>query len=372
MPFVLKHAVIHSYEKDAHTGVVGNVVRKPLFNVQLAPVVSLVLGIHTILGKAGNNVVWGQFATDGRQGMFPGATAALDANLDSADIFSALATTVIDELVVQSQEEALSTGGHILVSSYLSDNTPFILVTSIKQKGGIRLDENYVPQEVVEVDMDKIHQAARINLSRYRAVGEVPNGNDDAEDQDRTYLCFISRGRNSEASGYFIKALGCKKGIASARATKNAIDSVFQFFRRNENIAPFKIQARENVTRYLNDRLEQGQHAKLDAICFAALQALPIEQAELAGNLDNLKDYLNGEEVRVPDEFTVNKKALNDRVRIKGEADHWTLNFEKGALGEDANAEVYYNRNEGTLTLSNPSGKLLREIEREFTDRRLQ
>lgn len=367
MPFNLTHAVIHSYEKNAHTGEVGNVVRKPLFNVGLAPVVSLVHGIHTILGKTGNNVVWGQFADDGRQGRFPPVTAAFSDDTQSADAFTMLASTVIDELVAQSREEALSTGGHILIASYMNDDVPFILVTSIKQKGGIRLDENYVPQEVVEVDMDKIHQAARINLDRYRAIGVVDDDEDD--EQDKTYLCFISRGRNSEASGYFIKALGCKKGIASARATKNAIDSVFSFFRRNENLAPFKMQARENVTRYLTERLEQGQHAKLDAICFVAFQALPVGQAELAGHLGNLKDFLNGEEVRVPEEFTVNKKALNDRIRIKGDADHWSLNFEKGALGVDANAEVYFNQEAGTITLSNPSPRLLREIQRELDER---
>lgn len=371
MAFNLVHAVIHSFEKNAHTGEVGNVVKKPLFNVQLPPVISLVHGIHGVLGKVGNNVVWGQFSNDGRQGRFPEAVGELNRNIKSDEEFSALADVVIDELVSQSREEALSTGGHILIASYLNDEVPFVLVTSIKQKGGISLDENYVPQEVIEVDMAKIHQAARVNLRRYQELvaAEIERGEDLDDDQDRTYLCFISKGRNSEASGYFIKALGCKKGVASSRATKNAIDAVFKYFKKNDQLAPYKVRARENVTRYLQDRLEQGQHAKLDAILLVASQAIPLNQADLVDQIEGLKDYLNSEDGRVPEEFTVNKTALNERVRIKGEADRWSLNFEKGALGVDANAEVYFNRDRNTITLSNPSARMLRDIQRELDDR---
>ncbi|CAI8819341.1 nucleoid-associated protein [Pseudomonas zeae] len=378
MAFELKHAVIHSFEKEKHAAVVDTtkIIKKPLFDVSKPTVVKLVSSIHALLGKPGNNVVWGQFSDVGRQGSFPPVASGYIAD-DSSSKFEGLTHAALDELVKKSLSEALSTGGYILFAHYISESVPFLLVTSIKQRDGLKLNSDYIPEETTDIDMSKIQQAARINLSRLSEFlnpepedcGEI-EGLEEEElaelevAKEKTYLCFISKGKGSEASGYFVEALGCERGVASARATRNAMDMVEVFFKNREPIKHLKVLARENVVRYLQQKIEDGHHASLAGIHAAATSCIPPEQAELALYVEELKEFLNDDENQVPEEFVVNKVALNQRIRIKGDSGrHWALQFEKGSLGITTNSKVCYNRESKQIVLSEPTEKMCRAIE---------
>lgn len=372
----LKTAIIHSFKKIAHTGLVSDVVKKDVvLDTQNPALESLVEGINGLIGKEGNSVVYGQFADDGRQGPFPDRFSTYVDVCDDEAKFIALTHLAMDQLVEQARDQTLATGGHILCAQYTSGASDFFLVASIKQRGGIQLDENYVPKAIQEVDLKTVQQAARINFVKFASVTAaaacVAAGNtvvdaEDAEEADSTYLCFISRGRDSQASDYFISALGCAKGVASGRATKNAIDYVGRFFRNNRELKPFAYKAKEAVVRYLQDRLVDGKSARLDAICHAAIQHVP---PDLVDEIAGLKDYLNDEKHRVPEDFTVNAKSLKEKTRIKGEAASWSLQFERGALGKEATSDVYYDEGRKKLTLSNMNQELVDLIEKELKAR---
>ena len=372
----LKTAIIHSFKKIVHTDLVSDVVKKDVvLDTQNPALESLVEGINGLIGKEGNSVVYGQFADDGRQGPFPDRFSAFVDVCDDEAEFIALTHLAMDQLVEQARDQTLATGGHILCAQYTSGASDFFLVASIKQRGGIQLDENYVPKAIQEVDLKTVQQAARINLVKFAtvtaaAVCAAANNAvvdaEDAEEVDSTYLCFISRGRDSQASDYFISALGCAKGVASGRATKNAIDYVGRFFRNNKELKPFAYKAKEAVVRYMQDRLADGKSARLDAICHAAIQHVP---PDLVDEIAGLKDYLNDEKHRVPEDFTVNAKSLKEKTRIKGEAASWSLQFERGALGKEATSDVYYDEGRKKLTLSNMNQELVDLIEKELQAR---
>lgn len=382
----LKTAIIHSFKKLAYTEYVSEVVKKEfVLNTENPALKLLVEGINGLIGKEGNSVVYGQFANDGRQGPFPERFAAFIGQQNDTDQFVSLTHLAMDQLVHQAGGRTLATGGHILCAQYTSGASDFFLVASIKERGGIQLDENYVPKEIQEVDLKTVQQAARINLGSFVTVtaaaaaaaeaaeaAEAADKNaakeedDDAEEVDSTYLCFISRGRDSQASDYFISALGCAKGVASGRATKNAIDYVDRFFRDKKALKPFAYKAKEAVVKYLQDRLVDGKSARLDAICHAATQHVP---AELVDEIEGLKNYLNDEKHRVPDDFTVNPKSLKAKTRIKGDAASWSLQFERGALGQEATADVYYDEPRKKLVLSNLTQELIDVIEKELQAR---
>lgn len=375
----LKTAIIHSFKKLAHTDHVSEVVKKNVvLNTENPALIFLVEGINGLIGKEGNSVVYGQFASDGRQGPFPESFAAFVAVQDDEAEFTSLTHLAMDQLVEQAGNQVLATGGHILCAQYTSGASDFFLVASMKERGGIQLDENYVPKEIQEVDLSKVQQAARINLASFVAINAAAvavavadnagEGGEDAEAEeiDSTYLCFISRGRDSQASDYFISALGCAKGVASGRATKNAIDSVARFFRDNKPLRAFGYKAKEAVIKYLGDQLAVGKSARLDAICHVAVAHVP---AELVDEIAGLKNYLNNEKHRVPDDFTVNAKSLKEKTRIKSDAANWSLQFERGALGKDHASDVYYDEARKKLTLSNLTNELIEVIEKELLAR---
>lgn len=378
----LKTAIIHSFKKLAHTEYVSDVVKKDIvLNTENPALLLLVDGINGLIGKEGNSVVYGQFANDGRQGPFPERFSTFVKQPEADAQFVALTHLAMDQLVEQAGKRTLSTGGHVLCAYYTSGASDFFLVASIKERGGIQLDENYVPKEILEVDLKTVQQAARINLASYTTVTAAEaakaaaaaeeqeqkeaNG-EEAEEVDSTYLCFISRGRDSQASDYFISALGCAKGVASGRATKNAIDYVDRFFREKKALKPFAYKAKEAVVKYLQDRLADGKSARLDAICHVAIQQVP---AEFVEEIKGLKDYLNDERHRVPEDFTVNPKSLKEKTRIKGDAASWSVQFERGALGREATADVYFDEARKKLILSNLTQELIDVINKELKAR---
>lgn len=374
--FELVHAVIHSFSKDPHTNVITDVTKKEgLLDSSMDSVISLVSTLTGLLGKKGNNVVWGQFADDGRQGRFPEATESFSNQLDEPDpgAFLDLSHLVLDELARHAREELLATGGHVLVSMYRQNRTPFLLVASIKQRDGLRLTADLVPIGVSEIDLSKIHQAANINLEKFCEINNFEAGGDEPQevdrDLDKTYLSFISKG-DKDASGYFVVALGCTKGVASARATRNAIDLVDAYFRTDSDLRPYRQRAKENVISYLQRKLQEGEPAKVSEICSGAVQALPAEEAQNFEIIfERLLDYLNGEESQVPDEFTVNAAALNRRIRIKGRSARWDVQFDKAALGITPAADVWYDEVNRRIVLSNVPEELVRKITKEIRQR---
>lgn len=376
MAFTLVHAVIHSFEKEKGTLVVdrSKTVKKALFDPTKPTVISLAEGIHGLLGKKGNNVVWGQFESSGRQGRFPESTENFSKGL-SAENFEALTHIALEELIEQAKLESFSTGGHTLFAYYMSDAIPFMLVANIKQRNGLRLGPDYIPEESVDIDMSKVHQACRINLARFSenltlSDNELNTSSDENEEHaDKTYLCFISKGRDSEASAYFIKGLGCTPGIASTRATANAIEVIEDFFRDRDELAPFTAKAKDNVITYLSRKLQDDQKATLQGIQTAASAAIPPEQAELVEILETLPDILNSEDSKIPDEFTVNKSILDKKTKIKGKSNRWSAQFDRSALSTSPNSVVCYNSSESTLTFSDIPDAMKKMIEKELNGR---
>lgn len=376
MAFTLVHAVIHSFEKEKGTLLVdrSKTVKKALFDPKKPTVISLAEGIHGLLGKKGNNVVWGQFESNGRQGKFPESTKNFSKGL-SAENFETLTHVALGELIEQAKLETFSTGGHTLFAYYVSDAIPFILVANIKQRNGLRLGPDYIPEESVDIDMSKVHQACRINLARFSEtlalLDDVPGANDDESEDtaDKTYLCFISKGRDSEASAYFIKGLGCTPGIASTRATANAIEVIEDFFRDRDELAPFTAQAKDNVITYLSKKQQDDQKATLQGIQTAASAAIPPEQADLVEMLEALPEILNSEESKIPEEFTVSKAILDRKTKIKGKSNRWSAQFDRSALSTSPDSVVCYNPSESTITFSDIPEAMKKMIESELKGR---
>jgi nucleoid-associated protein len=365
MSFELTHAVIHGFTKEANTSVVTSVVEKEvLLDSGLPAVISLVSQVSRLLGQPGNAVTYGQFADDLRQGRFPPKFREHAGALFDPASFLTLSHIAVAELAAQAEEEPLSTGGHILVAQYLTDGAAFILVAMIKQKGGLILDENYVPKEIIEVDLAKVHQAARINVARYKLV-ETQDIESDEEEPDRTYLCFLGQRRDNLAAGYFIKALGCSPGIAGSRATGNVLAAIDRFF-SSATLKPHRTKARDSVVQYMKDRLTSGTLATLEDIVHAATVVVPAGEQ---GSLDGLAEFLNDEKTKVPDSFLVHAATLKRKTRIREDSGTWALQFEHQVLGESPDAPVQYDRVNKTLTLNELSDQLVRSVESELANR---
>jgi nucleoid-associated protein len=369
MAFELTYAIIHSFTKEANTTDITAVVKKNvLLNTNLPAVSSLVVGVSQLLGKPGNSLSYGQFANDMRQGRFPSGFNSYITTLASAELFLDLSHIAVDELATEAVKELLSTGGHILVTQYNNDGNPYLLVAMIKQRGGVTLDDDYVPTDVTEIDLTKVHQAARINLTTYTEIMTLPAVDDDIDDDnsvDRTYLSFVGHAKNNEAAGYFVKALGCIKGVASSRATDKAFSAMNDFF-SNDPLKKYKISVRNAVTDYLKRKHAANEPALLEELCNAAVACVIAEEQE---NTTGLKDFLNNEKNKVPSQFVVHGPTLKKKTIIKGGTDQWQVQFELKLLDSSENSTIYYNKEDKTLTFRGLNDNFIKSIETEINSR---
>lgn len=210
----LKNAVIHSLEKDAHDTMTTVRHARSALDVADRMVLQLARQLADLVGKDGNAVLWGQFAPANREGNFPGAVRTLMGEEFSTSAFMDLSVATMEELRGQAERKSGATGGHIFFGQYRNNGSEFLLVAMIKQKGAITLSEDLRPTEIKEIDMSKLHQAARINLARYGdhlSDGSDDDGqrqNQDDNSEEKTYLCFVNRRGKEEVADYFVDALG--------------------------------------------------------------------------------------------------------------------------------------------------------------------
>lgn len=366
MTFVLKRAVIHSISKEKNTTVIAAIVKKAvLLPCDNPAVLNLVEGVNGLLGKPGNILSYGQFGDDMREGKFPGVFAQYTLNLNADDEFLELSYCAVDQLADRAREQAFATGGHLLVAAYEIDTKPFFLVAMIKQRGGIILDAEYVPKSIEEVDMSKVHQAARVNVNRYKEVVKLAPLAEEDEVEDRTYLAFVGA-RTDPAAGYFVTALGCTRGIASSRATSNVIAAVDSFFGKPE-LKPHRTEARNSVIAYLSEQLQSGIDAALTEIAFRAGGVLKKNQEAV---IEEFRVYLNSEQVKVPAAFPVHRTTLNKNTRIKAEkTGSWSVQFEKMALGNSPNSAIYFDSKKKSLTFNGVPEEVAKEIQAELDAR---
>lgn len=354
------HSVIHGFNKEQQGPVTAVVKRPVLLNSNLEAVKALVSGVSILLGKKSNSQAWGRFGNDGRQGPFPEAFSNYIVDLQDAERFMNLSHLVVDQLVEQAGTQALSTGGRILFSLFDDENgSTVLLVAMIKQKGGLILNDDFVPIGIVEVDLSKLHQAAQIQVDHFIADQQVA-GVDEQDDEDRNYLSFLSPRSNSQASNYFIDALGCVVGITSAKATDQIFVAVDSFFAASIHLAPYRRKAKDKVIEYLQRQLDTNQLATLDDICAAVKQAAP---PELDVHFDEIAAFLNGPNHKIPDEFVIHQSAYKKHAKVSLDNDRINIKFPRSDLGVSREAKIAYDKEQRTLTIRELSDDFIQKLD---------
>lgn len=382
MPFKIHHSVIHGFVKDARKDIAQVVKKDQLLDTKLPGVISLVKGMSVLLGKKENNQVWGRFGSDGREGPFPAAFgkcvgAQPIGDTPDAAAFLALTHLVVDQVTQQAAAEPLSTGGHILCAMYDTEaGDTAVIIAMIKQKGGVLLDENYVPVGIVEVDMSKLHQAAQIRVADFleaaAAAAEkdpvaADNGADEdspevaivaaapvaqkaGADNDAVYLSFLSQRASRDSSAYFVTALGCVVGLSSTRATSKLFEAVDAYFNDRKEINTLRKQAKERLSEYLQGRLAAGEPATLNGVHEELIRVVPADKADYVADL---QEYLNGEKFKVPEHFEVNADVVKRFSKVLLQNERISIKFDRGMLGSDANSTLFYDKDKKTLTYRN-------------------
>lgn len=148
-----------------------------------------------------------------------------------------------------------ASGGYLLFADYSNAQGRFFIIAMIKQKEGMRLSRQLVPEELTQLDLDRLYQAARINfgkLSAYQTATE-------SDRQEQNYLSFVSPSNSKTAAGYFVTALGCAQGTASARATDTIIRESVGFFRQHDELSRYRQAFKNDLLDHLTRKEREGR-----------------------------------------------------------------------------------------------------------------
>lgn len=358
----LRFAVIHSLDKERNE-IVATTRLKRLLNAKNEKVIELSNQLVELVGKEGGAVSWGQFGADKRQGEFPDGVY-LFCDDSSGENFVELSKTAMEELRKESEQERLATGGYVCFFAYDSQGALFILVAMIKERDALQLSDDFVPTGSRQIDLSKLHQAARININRL-VESRVGNSNDPSTSSELTYLSFVTRrDKTTLASGYFVSALGCVRGLSVERITARAVTEVTAFIKKIPQIKDQARTARRAVIDHLA-QVPEGVNATIKGIVTAVCASLAPENAHF---VEGLADHLNSEKIQLPDEFEVSAKAMKAFNRIRSKSELWELSFEDAALGTKDSALVY-SKVQKSLTIVNLPPELTQRIEETLRDR---
>jgi nucleoid-associated protein len=374
MSLTINYAVVHELvkEKDSPPGV--SKIKDKVLPIDNEIVIKLVEGVSKIYGKKNNSADYGVFSTRGVLGTFPTDFAKYYKRSDTTGSeFLSVSEKVMIDLRKSVLTNMPATGGYILFSDYEEGGNRFLIIAMLKDKAGLKMSEDLVPEELEHIDLNHLHQAARMSFNKYtQFVGAA----DDLARSEINYLSFVSPASSKKVAGYFISAIGCTKGTASAQATKLVVREVASFVRNNEAIGTDKArmiksrQVKDDVVNYLHDCLELGHTARLSAVDGIARRYFPSKEEGEADRLsDELFSVLNGEDVGIPTEFSVNGTEAKKYTVIKHEAPNWKVEFKRNALGYGDDAEIQYDKGNGSLIIHGMSAELKEIVESDLKER---
>ncbi|KAA8726729.1 nucleoid-associated protein [Ewingella americana] len=352
----IKHVIVHELIKEAQKDF-DHSNRYNLRDTELdksnAIVQKLVDGVVDLYGSRGNLAHHGVFKSDPTLcGPVPDLFNTYRSVTPSNTVdFINISKQIMMQMYKEAKNQTWSSGGYVVFTDYESQGLRYLLVTMIKKKNGVTISENLNPEEMIHLELNYINQAARINFQKYHEYSVA----DDIKKTEISYLSFISKTNGQSASAYFIAALGCDKGIASAGATRKLPTEIKKFFKKHPELAPHAEEFKNKIIKYLEKQYESKISASLSDVEAKAFEQLSfLNDDEKRDNLlGKMMQHLNSEGVGIPSDFVVNKGSLDKLRKVIYKNPSYSFNFDKELLGDNADAKIYYNDATGNLIFNN-------------------
>lgn len=346
----LNHAVIHELVKIQHKPIQKSIIRSAPLDPKNATVSKVLDEVTSVYGRKQNSAHYGIFSTKRDSGEFPKSfDHYATINRASPDEFMIISRSVMENLYNKAESINAASGGYLLFADYEHSNNHFFMIAMIKGREGFRLSKNLEPEELLELDLTRLNQAARINLNKYNLFKV-------AKPEDRSeinYLSFVSPSSSQSAAGYFVTALGCAKGTAAAAATTSLIKETSVFFEKTPELKQFKGKFREDLVEHLSLK-KPGDSIRLSEVEKLARKYIPsIKDGQADKIAEDLLEYLNGEEHAIPVEFPVNQATVQKFTHVSYKDETIQLKFEKLAFGDSADASIYYDKSKKRLIFNN-------------------
>lgn len=236
-------------------------------------------------------------------------------------------------------------GGYLLFNHYIHTSEHFLSIVLLRKKTGLTLSSGLSLNTIEQIDLDRLHLAARINLTAWQ------NGT------SKRYISFKSGKTAKEVTDYFSDFIGCKIYTQAKEDTANLLNATKVFCTQHALSQDNTERARELVHDHCLNRLNNEEVITLDDIS-------DLLDITFKSSIKTPKTFLTtaqSEPYCLSNEIVIERRALKRFVRISGGNSRMRISFDLDLLNET----VFYNEKEKELRFTEIPTNLKTELEKQ-------
>lgn len=213
-------------------------------------------------------------------------------------------------------------GGFLWFNHYTHKSDHFLTVALLRKKSGLSISSDLSLDEIESLDLDKLHMAARINLSLWQ------------KKKTHKYISFRIGKDAKDVTDYFAKFIGCIEYTQTKVDTKNLIQVTKQYCIQHA----FNDEKTEDIKQFV-----------LERCTYCLEESRPISIENLSTAIDNsfsppedgaFLEIAQDDPYNLNNEVSIDRNALKSLTRYSGRNKDISISFKSSLLHK----KVIYNK----------------------------
>jgi nucleoid-associated protein len=234
-------------------------------------------------------------------------------------------------------------GGYLWINCYEHGNEFFVSLVILRKKDALQI-KNLSLDKVEEIDLDKLHMAARINISQW-------NKSDPLLDR---YIAFKVGKSSTEVTDYFQDFIGCSEAIRAKRDTDNLVNVTIQFCKEHQ----FDEKKTDVIKRDIEELCLRWHAEETPVLLDKISEILDNTFVENRSNKGRFLEIAQGEPYFLTNEVRIHKSSLRKLRKYMGSSKKLNISFDSDLLGKS----VIFDKYEKSLTITEIPDDLLGQL----------
>ncbi len=209
----------------------------------------------------------------------------------------------------------------------------------LRKRDALQISDDLTLDTIEQIDLDKLHMAAKINLSQWR------------EDLQK-YIAFKIGRDATNVTNYFSEFIGCESITEAKIDTETLVRACSRFANEIQLANEDKINLKHFIYDTISEWERSGQQVSLSVL------------STLIDNKWQLEEQNQGlflritQQLSLDDQLNIDKGSLRKLRRYSGKSSKITINFDNDALDDI----VHFNSEERTLKINEIPADLLNQL----------
>tara|TARA_B100000700_G_scaffold161345_1_gene178666 strand:- start:29919 stop:30950 length:1032 start_codon:yes stop_codon:yes gene_type:complete len=237
-------------------------------------------------------------------------------------------------------ESGTSRGGYLWFNHYKFNEEHFLSVVLLRKKSGLALSDELTLDQIEQLDLDKLHMAARINLTAWLSG------------TSSRFIAFrVGRGAK-DVTEYFSRFIGCEEYTRAKIDTQNLVQVTKRYCALND----FTDEKTEVVKQFVFQRcsswLDDSEPVLLDNISSL------LDTSFNPPNAGRFLEIAQGDPFNLSNEIPIEKRALRGLTRYYGKTKKLSLSFDSDLV----NTTVFYNEVDEEIRITDVPANLKQQL----------